>query len=772
MTTITSSPDRFGSFLCGLLKKNRPTMIYLFVLGFIGMPVQYASQMFRHDVNLSTGAKEYLNFYTMGDAGLYTGASLIMMVILWMVATLIIGISGTNYMQNRRAVDLYHSLPLSRHQLMLARFTGSFITVALPLTVDYILTMILAVIRRGYAPLQTEFSLGLSLMDLLGWYVTVFAVLAIILLMATQVGSTFDTFLFSGVFLAALPILYTFHDILCSTILYGYGYDLNGRIVSCLSPATLMSGKYITEVSGWKNAFGGALAAWLALGVLILLLALHQYKKRPSERAESTAHGGVASFLFRLLAVFVGGTGLGMIFYSVMFNNGHYDQLLPLLLSVAVFGALVFLLVEAILCRGFRGIEKKSFLTGGILILISMIYIGGLCTGGFGFEQRVPTVEEIKSVTINYRGRYEYVSLFDAADYTRHNDTRNDGSIESYYSYESISDTVLTGQEALGFVTKLHSDILADYRGDSTMVETNSNTEYNVSCRNIEVIYRLKNGTKLRRYYYVIVSGELRDDIEALEDTDEFRRKTCPLYDWTEETNWVDSISVTGPAGITMTTLEGERASELTAALRADALRESAADYYDPARETVAYLYLESNWTDKWGQKPAEEDFWSSCTIPVSDTYTETLALLREWGVLEQVDDSGWNFARAFCWGCDDTGSGLIVFPTWYGEKNVNEGYASAELTREEAETLLALSTFNHPNNGGDDCLYLCLGTKTGDKSVVNLPRYLSIEAALAANIPVINDMIEEYYGWKREESQVATPQPVIPEAAETITVE
>ena len=46
MTAAMSSPDRFGSLLRGLLKKNIPNMVYLTVIGFIGIPLPYLRAMF------------------------------------------------------------------------------------------------------------------------------------------------------------------------------------------------------------------------------------------------------------------------------------------------------------------------------------------------------------------------------------------------------------------------------------------------------------------------------------------------------------------------------------------------------------------------------------------------------------------------------------------------------------------------------------------------------------------------------------------------------
>ena len=69
------------------------------------------------------------------------------------------------------------------------------------------------------------------------------------------------------------------------------------------------------------------------------------------------------------------------------------------------------------------------------------------------------------------------------------------------------------------------------------------------------------------------------------------------------------------------------------AALRLDMLAEKAMDYYDPERRTVCYLYLESELDERYSRQPAEKDFYSSFTVPVGESYTHTLELLREWGL-------------------------------------------------------------------------------------------------------------------------------------------
>lgn len=160
MITATSSPDRFGSLLRGLLKKNIPNMVYLALIGFIGIPLPYLLAMFRRWEE--KGQWVYENISTADRGGLYVGIAVGTVCLLWLAGSFILALSGVGYMHNRRAVDLYHSLPVTRGQLLLGHVLANFLTVALPMTANTLLTAALAGIRHGMTPDRAAFHLGPS----------------------------------------------------------------------------------------------------------------------------------------------------------------------------------------------------------------------------------------------------------------------------------------------------------------------------------------------------------------------------------------------------------------------------------------------------------------------------------------------------------------------------------------------------------------------------------------------------------------------------------
>ena len=395
MTTAISSPDRFGSLLRGLLRKNLPNMVYLALIGFVGIPLPYLLAMFRRWQE--NGSWVYENIGTVDEGGLYTGVAVGVVCLLWLAGSFILALTGVGYMHNRRAVDLYHSLPVTRGQLLLGNVLANFLTVALPMTVNTLLTAILAAVRHGMTPDRAEFRLGAVALDLLGWYITAFAIIVIVYLAATQVGSTFDTFLFSGVYLAALPVLCLTHMVMCRSYLTGWDYDLKWQVFCALTPSLTMIGSYSAK-GEWLYA---ALAIWLAAGVLMLWAAARLYARRPSERAESRPRQGIAASVFRFVATFVGGLGFGILFGLIT----GADSKTVNLIWTAVFALAVYFFTELILGRGFKGMKRRSIVTGLAMTAVTVAYLGILFTGGLGFETRVPAAERLAAVTVDYRGR-------------------------------------------------------------------------------------------------------------------------------------------------------------------------------------------------------------------------------------------------------------------------------------------------------------------------------------------------------------------------------
>lgn len=744
MITAISPPDRFGSLLRGQLKKSIPTMVYLAVVGFLGIPLPYLLVMFRRWEDQGEWVLEVIQ--TADRGGLYQGIAVGAVCLLWLVGSFTLALSGVGYMHDRRAVDLYHSLPVTRGQLLLGHALANFITIALPMTANTLLTAILAAVRHGMAPTRAVFAPGAIVMDLLGWYITAFAIIVMVYLAATQVGSVFDTFLFSGVYLATAPVLCFVHLVMCRSYLLGWAYEIKWPVFCTLTPALTMIGSY-SDYGKWVY---GAMILWLVLGILMLWAAIRLYIRRPSERAESRARDGLAVGIFRFVATFVGGLGFGVLFGAITGVDGRSGNLI----WTAVFGLAVYFFVELILGRGFKGMRKSSIVMGVVMTAVTVLYAGAIFTGGMGFEGRVPATDRVASVTLDYRGRYNNVYLNEAE--RLHSYEGENHAI--YYSYDSIGDVTLRGPEALKAATALHRLL--------TESDQNGVSGENYMGR-IELEYTFNDGRVMKRVYHAYGGDALLAAYAALEDTPEFQSRTNPLYYWVAEESpyrEIDLCDATGFHKTALTETDYDTAA-LVAALRLDMLAEKAMDYYDQERRTVCYLYLESELDERYSHQPAEKDFYSSFTVPVGESYTHTLELLREWGLEGYLIPAEWDSMFVTAWGCDVVGTGRVILPLWYGVETEIFSQAAYEagilLSREEAEPLLALADWTYPNTGSDDCLYLSLVRTAADGTkIYGLPMFLPLEEACRQ--PLLREYMAEQYGEK-----LSTPETVDVEALE-----
>ena len=732
MTTAISSPDRFGSLLRGLLRKNIPNMVYLALIGFIGIPLPYLLAMFRRWEDQGEWVLQVIR--TADEGGLYVGIAVGMVCLLWLVGSFILAVTGSGYMHNRRAADLYHSLPVTRSQLLLGNVLASFLTVALPMTANTLLTAILAAVRHGMTPDRAEFCPGAVALDLLGWYITAFAIIVMVYLAATQVGSAFDTFLFSGVYLGTAPVLCFVHLVMCRSFLLGWCYDIEWKVFCTLTPALTMIGSY-SDYGKWLY---GAMLLWLTLDILMLWAAIRLYTRRPSERAESRSRQGLAAGIFRLVATFVGGLGFGVLFGTI---TGVSEKAASLGWT-AVFALAVYFLCELILGRGFKGMKKKSVLMGVGMTAITVLYAGIIFSGGLGFEDRVPAAERVVGASINYRGRYNEVTLYDAEGrYTN----QSAGRSGEYY-YDMVHETRLRGQESIKAVTAVHK-ILSSGAGKALPDGTDG------FMGRLEITYTYADGREMKRRYCAYGEDALQVALTALEDTDEFQSRVNPLYYWTAEKNPYKQIDLCDPTGLKereLTKPEYDTAA-LVAALRQDILAEKAEDYYRTDRKTVCYLYLQSNLVEQYRRIPAEKDFYDSFTVTVGSHYTHTIALLTEWGLEEYLTPADYDAAAVSIWACDVQISGRIMLPLWQGVDDQNFN-ADAEdyvlLEHSQAAALLQKSTWTYSTLVDGDYLYMTFVKNMPDGGL-KFGLSVFLPTGEAAEEPALRDFIAAYYGGK-----------------------
>ena len=192
------------------------------------------------------------------------------------VLAVVLGISGFSYLNSRRKVDFYHSLPVRREKLFAVQYTTGILIAAVPYLV-FVLTAAAIASAYGVSPADA-FSTALK-----GWG---FEMLSFLVLYTTAViavmmtGNTVVALLGFGVFNGFFPLFLGMWSGLAENCLDTFcNYDLMAGWVPRTSPLAF----YISGFS--EDMAAGKVISRLAVSAILLLIAVVLHKKRPSEAA-------------------------------------------------------------------------------------------------------------------------------------------------------------------------------------------------------------------------------------------------------------------------------------------------------------------------------------------------------------------------------------------------------------------------------------------------------------------------------------------------------
>jgi hypothetical protein len=617
MTTTTSSSEKNGFFpgalFRRLLRRNLPTGLYFCAAVFFFLTLPYLTEIFSNVPVLVQGEQVGRSPSLMDGAEIYTGFSIVTFYLLMMAAPVVITLSQMSWLHSRRAVDLYHSLPVGRPGLLLAHAGAAHLTVALPVALNFLVMAAAGAARLGMiASPKDTFTLPVReiLLEYLGWMTVELAIIAVILLVATQVGSVFENFAFSAELLCAPALIILLTNYICGEKLSGYwaGY-LDYQTLAYSTPVSLMAGRYVAQSNGTGSG-AGAILLWLVLGLLILGAAVVLYMRRPSELAETSGAREPLNSLGRLAAVYLGGLALGEFF---IFITGA-DHLVLWTLAGAV---LVAVLAQAVLNRGFRDMPRAlpSMAAQVLLTVLAPVII---TTGGLGYASRVPTVEQAESATISYRGFYgelaQHLDLSSGWTYT-------DSEGELRYRYSGESTVTLTSPEAVQAVLDIHRSFV-----QTGTVGSGGNR------------LSLAYGNGMRRSY----NFRNRDPalFLALEENREFLEKTNPLYTLGAEE--VLSVRLSDATGLVASEpITGDQAARILEAARADADAFDFGTLMDGSARVALYLTVDTAGPG-YGEgleEVLEEGYWFDFCLPVFASDRNTLAMVKELGLGDLLED-------------------------------------------------------------------------------------------------------------------------------------
>ncbi len=272
--------------------------------------------------------------------------------------------------------------------------------------------------------------------------------------------------------------------------------------------------------------------------------------------------------------------------------------------------------------------RRQLWMAAACLILCAVIPAGVVGQGLFGYVQRVPDVEEIQSVSVTCDG--QPALLAEQAD-----------SVSSGMSYYSDGVMTFDVPEAVECARSIHQSIIqSGYR----QIGITDDTEELVLPYDVHITYELTSGKRVERYYDRASAGQLEQFL-SLEDNEDFRTSIRQVISGSlSGTLWNSQAFAEGNVYLVTDRMQNIREIRmdeanrqlLLTALSEDAVEQSVEDRYFPERDSSGMMYFTLN-----GESDLETMKCSSsnAAIYLTNSYTRTMALMEEWGVLGNVTD-------------------------------------------------------------------------------------------------------------------------------------
>ncbi|MCM3785146.1 ABC transporter permease [Neobacillus mesonae] len=432
------------------------------------------------------------------------------------------------YLHGKAASDLYHSLPITRSQLLTSHLFSALVLLLIPVWVTAAVTAII----RPYSGNHYVYELSIVWDWAVMFTFLTFFLCGLTLLLAISFGQTILQMIITyGLLLtpAWLILLGVVHG---ERFLFGFPgqyYERGlgtGFSVEMATPFYRFAG--LTGAPfGWKE-----LTVYLLLGAVFIVLSYVLYQRRDAAASSRTIAFPFMSFLLRLLVTLCIALVVGIYLSEI---TGKSDN--GLLIGYAIGGILGFLIAEMVIRRTWLIFDKRafaSFLGYGILLAL-ILYLP--VTNLSGYETRVPELEDVKSVVASD-------SFNNIIDWDKMNRTQEKPKLSSnYFSHNS---------EYIEDVIGLHQEIIDKYESGKI-----SHRQFSHNTRDLIIAYELADGKKMIRKY-VLQEGELEDSLKTVMEHEEYKKQYVPKRLTDEDTiritlsSWYtgENVNITDPADI------------------------------------------------------------------------------------------------------------------------------------------------------------------------------------------------------------------------------
>lgn len=540
------------------------------------------------------------------------------------------------YIQQSSSAAIVHSLPFSRKQLFNSSYISGLVLCILPILITSVLLIITAITTPVY---ETTFDTTVGIVEtnvftisaILKWTlvnaILTIAAFSMATFAAMLTGSTLIQTLLSLGMVFAAPIILEIIKAISQIFLYGYTPSESvTQLEYYASPA-------LAAIDcEWKYVICQAVIA-----VALYLLSYLLYRKRPMEKATDTVVFNFMKPILKYLITFIGMCCMALFLYGIS------DDLKMLMFFVgAVIGALIAYVGVEMLIQ--KSVKIKGFVKGfGIYAIAGVLFFVMLSVNITGYERSMPDTDEIKGVVVS--GLCELsVDYDDEGNLLMIEDKEVIDEVRDFHQNLIDNKSIFFGDSAFN---------LYDAEPISDVNNLSSFPEWNGGSSSVWITYYLNNGKKVERIYSVPYNwiGSNEYALKIMESRG-YKQSVFPILNWDFAEQKIISANIIGiyDADVFLKpniNLSGEQVKLIFDAVKKDteALSGNEVRLLPDERDfSVEFVYrsksaipaeLREDYKTYYGSYPNDE--YSYTSFEVNESFTNTIGLLKSWGLYDRI---------------------------------------------------------------------------------------------------------------------------------------
>ena len=313
----------------------------------------------------------------------------------------LIGMQGFSYLYNRRKVDLYHSVPVTKNRRFAAVYlNGLFMYLAANLT--GILFGLVIAASQGAVNGSVLTDVGLAFL----WNLVMFLVFYHMMILAVMLtGNWFVTICgFAALALYEFVVRLLIEDMMENFFrTYTNYFQSYGLKLSVLTDVTnnIWYLKNLPDTAAKAALALPFVGRWILIAAALLLLAYAAYRKRPSEAAGKAIAFPILEPFLKVAVVIPAALMVGILVYSTSMKNEVLQ-----VLAMAVAGVIFCCVMEVLYDFDIRSLFKHLVSSGVALVGVLAIF----CIFKwdlFGYDNYLPAQNKVESIAILTDGYYD-----------------------------------------------------------------------------------------------------------------------------------------------------------------------------------------------------------------------------------------------------------------------------------------------------------------------------------------------------------------------------